>query len=489
MSDLPNKRSRPYGTSFSFGVLPVHGILFFFTGIILSVSGASMLYDLYKIALACLPLGTAEQTADRISNYWPSVFNFFVGFVATISACLFGCVWTFSGAFDVFKSRAKTNLVGSLNNPPFIISKLFPIDRIVSDGGAISRSKGVWPVGLTYSPISSMLVKSAFISLIKVCFVWGLLWILFFLIQVAPTMLQRFFSIQVSFTIPSLALIHYLFIVAICLNMALSILLITRRQMSSNVLSEDVVIKGNITPSFFLSVFENVFELLSPKGIKPGSSFKLRSGNLPGILASLVENHPKPVKGFGTPVGFLSAPLSVVSIVWGFSSLMALGLKSADPVTPKFISTIFPNLIIDVFFYIGMVWLGLYLAERIRILCSIRRYQSTVALCVVKPQLEVDGNQRSAQSESRSDSNWELVDGSGDELIAWAKAPNTIGTFNVRVLWAKIISESLEDSSSRYLFKSENDPNTDNLVRKVFELTHNIRFEKARVEETSSAGR
>lgn len=199
----------------------------------------------------------------------------------------------------------------------------------------------------------------------------------------------------------------------------------------------------------------------------------------------MVETYPKRVAWVGNPLGLLFSPFAAISIVWGFYSLVSFFPSKGATFTSTSFTDTFPATIADIFFYVGMIWLGLYLAERIRILSSVRRYESTAAFCVIKPHLPEEKSVSDTKRGTRSSKDWVIEKGSGDELIAWAKAPNDMKQFAIRLLWSKIISESLADSSSRYLLRSQNDSNTDNLVRRVFELTHSIRFEKVRLGEES----
>lgn len=478
MSNFTSDPLRPVLSKITTWVFPVYGFLFLVIGAVIGAYGVSRVYELLRAAQAMFPLGSAEQTFERIGGQWPTVFTFFVGFTASVSASLFGVVWSLGAVVDIFRRRRTGDPEGTLNCPADVASRLFPYP-LPAYAKKDTRALG-WFLsgGLSFSPISKLLLKSASISLLKIMLVWGLVWSLIILIQMAPGLLQKSFAVQINIRVPSFQAIHLLFTAAIGLNILTAIFLLNRKGDASRGPEEEVLIRGNFAPSFFLSVFENAFSLLSPKGIKSGSAFRLRNHHVKNAIASLVESRPKMIPWLGVPLAYLLAPCSAFCTIWGYSCLMAFGPGKIIPVSPNFVSESLPFLITDIFFYIGLIWLGMYFAERIRILVGVRRFESTVALCSLKPSCG-NGTQPSASGkDKRVTRHWDLEEGSGDELISWAKSPGQDLEFTVILSWRKLTSESLGDSSSRYVFKFENDPISDSLVHKVFELTQNISFKK-----------
>ncbi len=478
MSDFTPGSFRPMLSRITTSAFPVYGLLFLVIGAVIGATGASRLYELFRFAQALFPLGSAEQTLERIGAYWPTIFTFFVSFIASVSGLLFGVVWAFGAFADIFRNRRMGNSGGNLDSPADVASRLFPTLEHADGKIDTPRVGRLWWGGLAYSPISKLLVKSALISLLKIGLLWGLVWSIFILFLTALGLLQKFFAVQINIRIPSLQAIHGLFTAAICLNILTAVFLLSRKGDSSRGAKEHVLIRGNFAPSFFLSIFENAFSLLSPRGVKSGASFKLRNCLDKSAIGSLVESHPQKKPWLGVPLGVLLAPCSAFCAIWGYSCLMAFGPGQAIPVTPNFISDSLPLLITDIFFYIGLIWLGMYFADRIRILVGVRRFESTIALCALRPCCSNQRHTSASGMDKRNSRHWELEEGSSDELVSWAKSPGQDSKFRVILSWRKVTSESLEDSSSRYIFKFENDPTSDSLVHKVFELTQNIRFEK-----------
>lgn len=482
MSDLASDPRKPLLSRISSSACPVYGLLFLVIGAVIGTTGALRLVELFKLAQTLFPLGSAEQTIERFSAYWPTAFSFFVSFIASISALLFGTVWAFGAIADIFRSRRTPFSEGGLNNPAEIASSLFPFPDCQEKK---PESRWVsWPKAgrLGYSPISRILAKSALVSLFKIGFVWALVWLTIILIQSAPTLIQKSFSVGVHFHVPSSYSIHWLFTAAVALNILSLVFLLSRPGDPSTAPREQILIKGNFAPSFFLSIFENAFSLLNPKGAKSGASFKLRNRLDRTAIAALVESHPRRVRWLGMPIGLCLAPLSAFCVIWGYRCLMAFGDAKATSVDSNFASERLPTVITDIFFYVGLIWLGMYFAERLRIFLGVRRFESIVALCVLKPSPTDHAVHPPISSEQLNTGLWELEEGSGDELVSWAKSPGHDSRFIVHLSWWKIISESVEGSSSRHLFKHGNDAISDNLVHKVFELTQNIRFEKIPIE-------
>ena len=483
MSNFTPDPLRAMRSKISTRAFPVYGFLFLVIGSVIAAYGLSRLYELLKTAQTVFPLGSAEQTLERIGAYWPTVFTFFVGFIASVSALLFGAVWSLGAVVDIYRYWRTDQPGGALNSPEDVASRLFPYPQSAFGKKGASGVDRFLSGGVSYSPVSKLLMKSAFVSLLKILLVWGLVWSMIVLIQMAPGLLQKFLAIQINLRIPSFQAIHLLFAAAIGLNILTAVFLLSRKGDTSRGPEEEVLIKGNFAPSFFLSVFENAFSLLSPRGLKSGVSFKLRNRHVKSVIASLVESHPKMIPWLGVPLGYLLAPCSAFCTIWGYTCLMAFGPAKASPVTPNFISESLPLLITDIFFYIGLIWLGMYFADRIRILVGVRRFESTVALCALKPASGNDNHLLGSGKDNRITRHWDLEEGSGDELISWAKSSGQDSEFMVILSWRKLTSESLGDSASRYIFKLENDPISDSLVHKVFELTQNISFKKILKED------
>ncbi len=464
---------------FNFGInaSSFYGIMFFLLGTALLYIGASKLYHLFLTLRGLLPLGAPEQTVEKISSSWPVVFLYFVTFVSSISAVLFGVVWVFSGLADFFRSGTFNAPVATLQGPEAVSDRFFSADRICDSAKSLPQVFGRFPGGgLSYSPISKSLLKIAIVSFFKIGFIWIILWALTIGIEVAPHFLSQFFTVQVKFVSPSFDSIHWLFFAALCFNLLVGASLVSRRAPIASKQSEVASLEGNFAAPVYLSVFESVFSLLSPKGVASPIPFRVRCGGIDGVPASLVESFPRPLASVSNPVGFAFIPLAFFMSIWGFSSLM--GFSSMEPhiTTSNFLSARFPFLVADIFFYIGMIWFGLHVADWIRILFSVKRYESILALCAVEPSemtrsmdvVEKKGLKRDSHLASV------LEQGPSKDLLVWSKAPSKNARFTASVAWSKVITESLGRSSGRFYCKDVKDPDVDALVRKIISLTQHI---------------
>ncbi len=458
----------------------VHSMLFVLLGALISILGAQNLYVFFQKALTLLPLGSSQQTIEWITSSWPLAFVNFVAFVSSVSATLLGSAWFFGGLYHIFRNWISTPSAGILKDPELIAQELSAAFRGQTnlDKGPKGKSSFI-NLRFGYSPVSWILIKTGLFSALKIGFLWVAIISLAFGIEKSPAFLSKIFSVQFAIEIPSLGPIHGLFLVAIAFNLSLALVLIRKKRELVMSGSERVVISGTFAPSFYLSIFDNAFRLMSPKGQTPGQNRKLRNVRSPGLLASLVESHPRPVQSSAGSLGLVLALPAVAATVWGFSSLIGFSSVPVPSNTSELSLPLALGLLIDVFFFVGLVWLGLYIIDWVGVLVNVRQFESVIAICAVNRTAEDATDHSRVKPGRRGPNPWELDSDSNAELLSWAKAPEQSSSFHVEMAWSNIISESLEDSSPRYLFRGQNDPEYDGLVRKMFELTQNIRIEKA----------
>lgn len=467
----------------------IYGLMFLALGGAIGYMGFSKLYDLFHIVKTLLPLGPAEQTIDKITSSWPIVFMFFVSFVSAVSAFLFGIVWIFNGITDCVKSQNSFQAIGSLQNPEKIATRINGADKTqVRRRGLRTLGSRLFDIGLTYTPVSASLLKIAFVSSIKICMLWLLLWGISAGLQVVPAVLKNYSDVTIYFKVPSIQILHQLFFGALVFNFLLALFLVNRKGPADQTTSEDAVIQGNFSPSFYLAIFENAFCLLNPKGLESSGAFRLRNRHVTGLLGTLVENYPRLVRSKGIPLGFLSIPVSVFLTVWGFINLIGFSSRNLPPMSPNFLSTAFPSIIVEIFFYLGLIWLGLYIADWVRILFNVRRFESIIAVCSIQLVSNTELEHSMDRSTTSSKDTWNLEEGAPQELLSWAKAPSELSRFVVSVSWSKMISEALVSSSTRYFCKGEANADTDRLVRKVFSLTQDVKLAKLDTNEPAGSG-
>lgn len=481
MAFSPLKRSGRIFFAFGINAASVYGMMFLMLGATLGYIGASRLYDLFLTVRSLLPLGPSEQTIEKISSAWPVVFSYFVTFVSSVSAVLFGVVWFFSGLADFFRTGSLNTPTGTLQRPEDICNRFFMAERLSDSGNSSGHQFGSFPgSGFSYSPVSKSLLKIAIISFLKIAVVWFVFWVLTVGIEVAPHFLNRFFSLQVSFIAPSFNNIHLLFFAGLCFNLLVGASLLSKKGPVAAKQSELVSIEGNFAAPLYLSIFESAFSLLSPKGVASAIPFRLRCPGIDGVPASLVESFPKPLSSVSNPLGFLFVPLAFFLTIWGFTSLLAFSSTTQGHTVSNFLSAHFPLIVVDIFFYVAMIWFGLHVADWIRVLFSVKRYESILALCAVesseKTEFAAEVQAKACKHDEPLAST--LEQGPTNELLVWSKTPSKNSRFRASLVWAKVITESLGDSSGRFYCKDVKDAEVDVLVRKIFALTQDIHVQR-----------
>ena len=113
-----------------------------------------------------------------------------------------------------------------------------------------------------------------------------------------------------------------------------------------------------------------------------------------------------------------------------------------------------------------------------RSLLGVRRFQSTIGLCTIRVADASEAMTLTPSKELKKAVGWRLDNEESEELVSWAKEPSLIQQFSVSLVWVKAVTESMADSPSRYFYKTLKDTQWDQLVKRVLELTQNLRFEK-----------
>lgn len=454
-------------------------LVFTLVGIFLAVWGALVIRDLFHIGVSLLPLGNAEQTVDMIKKAWPNVFAFFVSFVSSVSAVLFGSAWFISGLFEIIGRKASAGQSGDLDNPIRLASDLalvgladiHPPTKGTKSGRFSSR-------GIRLSAVGKIILRSIFISTIKIAVLWGLFFGLIFALKMAPKLLSSLLSAPVAFSIPSTESIHGLFVLLILFNLVTVISLLDRGSGALDCGKEEAVIRGRFAPSFYLSIFEDAFSLLNPKGTGSGNAVRMRHSHDTEAVACLVESHPSPVNTIGTRLGLLLAPVGSVSLCWGFLELMGFYWSKGSFQNVDYASKALAGDIVNIVFFIGLIWIGLYSLDRVRTLLVLARFESIVALLTLEPvsrRLDAGMEHKTGR---KSDEVWDREIGSGKELLDWTKAAAVESRYRVSLIWASLISEALAHGSLRYVARIRKDVKSDKLVTTVFGLTQSICFER-----------
>ncbi|MGD9817833.1 MAG: hypothetical protein AB7V04_03940 [Desulfomonilaceae bacterium] len=454
----------------------VHSLILIIVGITLAIIGGFKLHDIYGIFVAQLPLESSESIVEKISSSWLKVSLYFVSFVSSLSAVLFGISWFLGGVSEFVDTlRISSYRVGALQHP----EKIADLLTHQSLGHPIKNSRFL-DFGLSYSPVSKLMVKKIFWSSLKVIFLWILVAAFFFALQMLPAFLKLLFGREFAFSFQahSFSQIHVLFISVLLLNLLMGILLVSRKTSEPLPSKETFQLSGNFPPSFYLSIFQNAFRLLSPNRSKLSKSYYMTKSEEKYTHGSMIESMPVVALSVVTPIAFILVPLCLYSMVMGFWSLIDFTSLEVPAIENALPSSIMQEMAGNIFFYLGLIWSGSYFSEWVRILLGVRRFQSTIGFCTIRIADTSEAMTLTPSKERKIGVGWRLDNEDSDELVSWAKDPSLIQQFSVSLLWIKAVTESMVDSSSRYFYKTIKDTQWDQLVKRVLELTQNLRFEK-----------
>jgi len=148
---------------------------------------------------------------------------------------------------------------------------------------------------------------------------------------------------------------------------------------------------------------------------------------------------------------------------------------------PEFFSVYFLDYLIEVAFALGLVVVGLHLAERARELFGVRRYRSALVFCHVGTH----GN-RQSKGESGSQTrdvvnpfgeiSWKTAHGVDEQFAQWVREPGRARRFTGVVYWADVLSESPSADGPRFVIGLQQSQSLDGAMRRILSIPFHVAF-------------
>ncbi|HMK37044.1 MAG TPA: hypothetical protein VK463_18360 [Desulfomonilaceae bacterium] len=453
------------------------GLIVLIAGLFIVWEGIFKLKELWRQFSPYLPFSLPPDVAQRMQTALPYVFSAFVTTVGSLSAVLMGVSWGFSGLGEVVGSRKKGRRPSVFHAPELVAESVrtgqaqywrsySPILRILGR---------IWAPTRFMSPISYNIIKKILRSSLKL----GLLAIVIALfaygLHMVPVLLKKYANVYLPLHVPSPAPLYVLIALVLCINAIIAVTLLPFRKSSFVRTCENVPVAGRGDPLMFFALLEEAAKLLSTKGSPDQRPVRFSKRDDPFTKGTLVENFPHRVRSYSRPAGYLCLPLIFLLLVMGFSRLIHFNRPVAPIPYMDFLTTYFLDYLMEVFFAIGLIVTGLYVADWARKLFDVRTYRSSVVFC--HADAETHPEKAGVPARTPADVPWQNDGGTDERFARWAREPEGGRRFVVEACWAEILSESESGEAPRFLIHMKESPSLDMAMSRILTLPFCVSFE------------
>ncbi|HTY23341.1 MAG TPA: hypothetical protein VMC85_09440 [Desulfomonilaceae bacterium] len=459
------------------------GLVFLLAGIFVAIEAVSKLKALWFLFSPYFPVSFQDHAGQRLLNFLPFIIGVFINLIGSICAVLIGIVWALSGLGEVFESWKQSPPSGDFKHPELVAEALRTGQGQHWQSSAIIRMfAALWPRARLISPISHELLSLLLRSCVKTVFAGILIAVVFYIVQSAPGLLNRYLQFKVNFLVPSPKPLFLLlgFMILLYILIGFSLLPLQRAEFVRS--SENVMVRGKGDPHLFFALLEEGLKLLTARPLQHKMPVRLEQETNPRIRGTLVENSPEPVTSWASPAGYICLPIFFLLLTMGFTRLIHFRFIT-DPIPYNvFLRADFLNYVLEVVFALSLMIVGLQLADVTRRLFGVRKFRSTVVFCHVGAKLpyEPASDQKSAalrRSTRETEIKWKIVEGVDDQFARWVREPEGTMTFRVNSYWAEVFSESVSAEGARFLVGMHKAPSMEAAMERILKIPLSVNFQ------------
>lgn len=448
------------------------GIVFTLAGVYVAWIAGTKLLEIYSQFKPYLPFNAPPDFSDQLLRSLPAVFKYFTVIVSSLCGVLVGALWVVTGLSDIFQRREKTPFVPDLDNPwqaaNFLVSSELQYWRQTS---IIPRFIAKhWKRARNIQPVSHQLAADLIKSSLKVVMVGFIIAIVLYLLSIVPELLERHFHITMRLLVPSGRPLYFIIAIIAALNAVMILTLLPFPRHISSRHSQTLQITGKGTSQLFFALIEELCRLLTPRGLSHRAPIRLTSSLDGESRGSLIESHPEPATTVAKISAFLYLPLIYFPLTMGFSRLINFQRPMSQMPYSDFTALQLPDYIMETAFGVGLLLAGLYFAEWARRFFDIKRFRSFVIFCCSDEPTET-------REDAQTATMWVRAEGADERLAAWAKDPNNIERFNLRIYWAEGISEMAAPKSRRSLVRIMESRDLDSFMTRIISLPLSVHFQ------------
>lgn len=452
--------------------------------------GIGKLQELWGVIARFLPLAVPENSMQLILTSLPYIFKLFISGISSLSALLIGALWFFTGIMDAVDSLTRKTEPAQLKSPGLVAESLKDsrVHSWDSPPALVRILSWLWPRFRYISPVSYEVFHDAFRSFFKIAFLGVVIFFVFFLLRLAPTLVTGVLKREFHMVVPSPGLLYWLLAGVVGVNVVIAVSLVPFRDPSFDRTSFGLGLRGGGDPGAFFALLEEGCRLLARPGQAPRPPMRLKRAGPPQARGTLVESMIGPETALARPVAFFCMPLMVLLLISGFYKLINFqGPTVAMPHT-EFFSEYALDYLLQVAFCLGLILCGVYFSEWARKLLGVRTFRSLVVFCqsvggvVPEKQEDADAGFRDHEKLDQDD-RWTVEEGVDEKFAAWARDPSVETTFSVDIFWAEVISESA--GRDRHMKRAVRSLHMDKGMARILELPFHVDFEREEEEADS----
>ncbi len=449
------------------------GLLFVLAGLFVAREGFLRLKALWFLFAPNFPLSMQDYTGQRILGALPFISGAFISIVGSVCAVLIGLLWAGTGFGETFRSRKERPAPGVFKDPDMVAESERVSFAQHRQSRVVRLLAVLWPKARLVSPIAYELMGLLLGYCGKLVFAGVVIAVVSYILYVAPVLVNRYLHVNVSLLVPSAKPLYFLlgFMIFVYLLIGLSLIVFRRQEFSRTAETFSIVGRGD--PHLFFALLEEGCRLLTAKPFPHRTPVRLQLEANPGIRGTLIENYPESVRHWAKPAGYVCLPVFFLLLTSGFTRLIDFRLITETIPHVEFLRVYLLDYVLEVAFALGLIAVGLQLADVTRRLFGIQQFRSTAVFCYVGPTLP---NRPTGPRDSRSRSDpqtkmgWKIVEGVDEQFARWAKDPNTETRFRVNIYWAEVFSESVSAASPRLLTGMHKAPSVEAAMERILKI-------------------
>ncbi|MGO9117892.1 MAG: hypothetical protein ACLQPD_09810 [Desulfomonilaceae bacterium] len=430
------------------------GLLFLLAGLFVAREGFLRLKALWVLFAPNFPLSMQDYTGQRILGALPFLSGAFISIVGSICAILIGILWAGTGVGEAFRSWRKTPPPSVFKDPDMVAESLRVSRAQHRQSHYIGMLAALWPRARLVSPIAYELMGLLLGYCCKLVFAGVLIAVVSYVLYAAPLLISRYLHVNVSLLAPSAKPLYFLlgFMIFVYLLIGLSLIAFRRQEFART--AETFAIVGRGDSHLFFALLEEGCRLLTAKPFPHRIAVRLQLEANPRIRGTLIENYPESVRYWARPAAYVCLPVFFLLLTAGFTRLINFRLITDAIPHLEFLRAYLLDYLLEVAFALGLIIVGLQLADVTRRLFGVRTFRSTAVFCYVGqtlPNPPTGGRDSRRRSDQQTKTEWKVVEGVDEQFARWAKDTNTETKFRVNIYWAEVFSESISAAAPRLL--------------------------------------
>jgi hypothetical protein len=449
------------------------GLLFVVAGLFVAREGLLRLKALWILFAPSFPISMQDYTAQRILGALPFLSGAFISIVGSICAILIGILWAGTGVGEAFRSWRKRPPPGVFKDPDMVAESLRVSHAQHRQSHFIGMLAGLWPRARLVSPIAYELMALLLRYCGKLVFAGVLIAVVSYVLYAAPLLISRYLHVNVSLLAPSAKPLYSLlgFMIFIYLLIGLSLIVFRREEFTRT--AETFAIVGRGDPHLFFALLEEGCRLLTAKPFPHRSAVRLQLEANPRIRGTLIENYPESVRNWARPAAYVCLPIFFLLLTAGFTRLINFRLITDTVPHLEFLRAYLLDYLLEVAFALGLIVVGLQLADVTRRLFGVRKFRSTAVFCYVGktlPNPPPSGRDFRRRSDQQTKTEWKVIEGVDEQFARWAKDTYTETKFRVNIFWAEVFSESISAAAPRLLTGMHKSPSVEAAMERILKI-------------------